>query len=125
MDWQQGFEDGQEMMVHPALDKNCSDPLHQWFELSYAQYLTIPRSALQSMPLPWRRKMAECLVALDDLIDWRPKDDQVYRCTLHSPNYDKDCEEASELEYWGPSLHDPLADYERGRRKLPIRSIEV
>lgn len=26
-------------------------PIHYWFKLSYAQYLAIPRSVLQSMPI--------------------------------------------------------------------------
>jgi len=36
---------------------NDFEPLHNWFELTYAQYLTIPRSILQSMPVEWQRRM--------------------------------------------------------------------
>lgn len=56
-------------------------PLHLWFELSYAQYLTIPRSVLQAMPLEWRAKFAEALSELDATIDWRPKEGR-YWCRL-------------------------------------------
>lgn len=72
--------------------------VHHWFELSYAQYLTIPRSVLQAMPLEWQRRFVECLEQLDDAIDWRP----------------------AEGRYWvklkdakGRYKSDPLADYRR------------
>ncbi len=47
-------------------------PLHTWFGLGYAQYLTIPRSVLQSMPTEWQQRMVQCLEELDEAIDWRP-----------------------------------------------------
>lgn len=49
-----------------------SDPIHDWFELSYAQYLTIPRSILQSMPIKWQRDFVKCLEDLDNHFEWRP-----------------------------------------------------
>lgn len=49
-------------------------PMDHFFELSYAQYLTIPRIALNSMPVEWQRRMVACLEELDESIDWRPKD---------------------------------------------------
>jgi hypothetical protein len=49
-------------------------PIHFWFELSYAQYLTIPRSVMEVMPLEWQEKMVECLQELDEKIKWRPKE---------------------------------------------------
>lgn len=82
-------------------------PLHTWFGLGYVQYLTIPRSVLQSMPTEWQQRMTQLLEELDDTIDWRP----------------------AEGRYWvqlkgegGRFLHDPLMDYERGRRRVPQRS---
>lgn len=79
--------------------------IHEWFSLSYAQYLTVPRSALQSMPDEWQEKFVKLLEELDEKIDWRPK----------------------EGNYWvklkdrkGRYSHDPLMDYERGRRRLKI-----
>lgn len=75
--------------------------IHDWFELTYAQYLTIPRSVLQSMPAEWQDKFVRLLDQLDNTIDWRP----------------------NKGRYWvmlkdgkGRYLHDPLMDYERGRR---------
>ena len=75
--------------------------IHDWFGLSYAQYLTIPRSILQSMPEPWQEKFVALLEEMDDCFDWRP----------------------SQGRYWvrlkddrGKFLEDPLMDYDRGRR---------
>lgn len=79
------------------------DAIHQWFELTYAQYLTIPRSVLQSMPDEWQEKFAALLYELDDTIDWRP----------------------AEGRYWvelrdakGRFVEDGFKDYQRGRRRV-------
>lgn len=50
------------------------EEIHEWFELSYAQYLTIPRSIMEAMPDEWQERMAACLRELDDTFDWRPKE---------------------------------------------------
>ncbi len=81
------------------------EPVHEWFELSYANYLTIPRSVLQSMPTEWQSRFVKCLDELDETIDWRPQDGGRYSVQLR----DKD----------GKFTKDPLADYERGRRRIP------
>ena len=77
--------------------------IHDWFELSYAQYLTIPRSVLQSMPSEWQEIFVKCLEELDEKIDWRPKEGR-YWVKLKD---DK-----------GRYVEDPLMDYQRGRRKI-------
>lgn len=83
-------------------------PVHTWFELSYAQYLTVPRSVLQSMPLEWQVRFAACLDELDEEIEWRPKKGR-YWVSLKN---DK-----------GRFVRDPLADYERGRRRVALREL--
>jgi hypothetical protein len=82
------------------------ESIHQWFELTYAQYLTIPRSVLQSMPGEWQERFVKCLEELDEAIDWRP----------------------ARGRYWvqlkdekGRYLHDPLMDYDRGRRRVAVK----
>lgn len=80
-----------------------ADAIHHWFELSYAQYLTIPRSALQSMPDEWQSEFVALLEELDETIDWRPKDGR-YWVQLKDKR--------------GRYVADPLMDYERGRRRL-------
>ena len=49
-----------------------SQPIHDWFELTYAQYLTVPRSIMEAMPVEWQAQMAALLDELDDTFDWRP-----------------------------------------------------
>lgn len=88
----------QEVIHHPGEDR-----LHLWWELTYANYLTIPRSVMQSMPDEWQNKMAALLEELDETMDWRPKGG-CYWVSLKSLN--------------GRFRCDPLADYERGRRRV-------
>jgi hypothetical protein len=82
--------------------------IHLWFELSYAQYLTIPRTALQSMPHEWQERFVKCLEELDEAIDWRPKRGQYFVML-------KD----GRMRY----MNDPLMDYERGRRRLEVKPL--
>ncbi|MFB7285472.1 hypothetical protein [Actinacidiphila glaucinigra] len=42
--------------VHPT-----DGPIHEWFSLSYANYLALPRTLLQSMPIEWQQRMVACL----------------------------------------------------------------
>jgi hypothetical protein len=55
-------------------DLEVGDPLAEWFELSYAQFLTVPRLVLQSMPMEWQIKMAALLREMDETFDWRPNE---------------------------------------------------
>lgn len=84
-----------------------SEPIHTWFELTYAQYLTIPRSVLQSMDPAWQARFVACLEELDATIDWRPPEGR-YWVELRDAQ--------------GRYRRDPLQDYERGRRHIPHRS---
>jgi hypothetical protein len=80
--------------------------IHHWFELTYAQYLTIPRSILQSMPDEWQSKFVALLEELDETIDWRPSEGR-YWVTLKDGK--------------GRFVSDPLQDYQRGRRRIEHR----
>lgn len=80
------------------------EAIHHWFELSYAQYLTIPRSVLQSMSDEWQHRFVTCLEELDEAIDWRPKEGRYWVKLKDSA---------------GRYVFDPLADYDRGRRHIP------
>lgn len=82
---------------------NDAEPVHSWFELSYAQYLTVPRSVLQSMPVEWQQRLVACLEELDEQIDWRPKEGR-YWVKLKDDR--------------GRYVEDPLMDYQRGRRRI-------
>ena len=85
---------------------DCDDAIHAWFELSYAQYLTIPRSVLQSMPPDWQRQFTALLDELDEAIDWRPKEGR-YWVALKDGH--------------GRYTRDTFMDYQRGRRRIPHR----
>ena len=81
--------------------------LHGWFGLSYASYLTIPRAVLQSMPDQLQGQLAEVLEKMDAIciehyFEWPGKD------TLVEVRLRKN----------GKLIKDPLADYERGRRRV-------
>ncbi|MDD5305007.1 MAG: hypothetical protein PHS14_18060 [Elusimicrobia bacterium] len=87
-----------------------TEPIHNWFELSYAQYLTVPRSVLQSMPAEWQRRFVECLEELDSTFDWRPEGGR-YWVKLKDDR--------------GRYVTDELADYERGRRRVSNRDNRI
>ena len=42
------------------------DYIHNWFGLTYANYLILPRSILQSMDAEWQKKMVDLLNDLED-----------------------------------------------------------
>ena len=48
--------------------------LSLYFGLSYAQFITIPRLVMESMPDEWQGKMAALLEEVDETFDWRPKE---------------------------------------------------
>ena len=78
------------------------EDIHTWFGLSYAQYLTIPRTVLQSMPMEWQERFVGCLREIGGA--WVP-DGKTYWCTLRD-------DETGRFE------KDSLADYQRGRRMV-------
>lgn len=41
-------------------------PMHEWFELSYASYLTVPRSLIQEMPVEWQERLRRCLEEMEE-----------------------------------------------------------
>jgi len=93
------------------------EQLHLWWELSYAQYLTVPRSVMQSMPDEWCGKMAALLKELDETIDWRPKEG-CYKVELREFGYEFDQAEEQEVFRWKGKLQDSFLDYQRGNRRI-------
>lgn len=65
------------MTFDPA--RNPSDipvdpqPIHGWFSLSYASWLTVPRLVMQSMPSEWQAKMVALLDEMNETFDWCPE----------------------------------------------------
>ncbi len=97
-------------MKHPQAELN-DEPIHEWFELSYANYLVLPRAILQSAPPDLQRRLRTCLEELHEMFGDIPEDG-AYRVSLRSDS--------------GRFMRDGLADYERGRRrivgKIPTKS---
>ncbi len=81
--------------------------LHEWFGLSYANYLTIPRTVLQSMPDDWQERMADLLEEMSIV---------ARQHNLVWPGHTTKIE--VRLRKGGHYIRDPLADYERGRRRI-------
>lgn len=42
------------------------EAIHDWFGLTYANYLVLPRAVLQSMPSEWQERFVLCLRQLGD-----------------------------------------------------------
>lgn len=89
------------------------EPVHGWFELTYAQYLTVPRSVLQSMPKSWQCRFVACLEELDNTFDWRPESGCYWVTLLDELDEDEDA----------PACNDPLRLYRDGRTYRLIKSL--
>lgn len=131
---------------HHSLDSK--QPVHSYFELSYASYLVLPRSVLQSMPILWQKKFIASLEELDQTMGWREQlpDAGTYRVTLEDISEEprpksKKSKVAQLLELQEqllPTIYqladdedlmiasrvhrDPFLAYERGRRKIEPRN---
>ena len=53
---------------------DITSPISEWFELSYAQFLTVPRLVMESMAFEWQEKMAALLNEMDHTFNWRPQE---------------------------------------------------
>lgn len=85
-----------------ALAEAEAGTIHAAFGLSYASYLVIPRTVLQSMPVEWQREFVRLV-------------DQTH---VMFPGWEPDGYRVHALDKRGKVVKDPLADYERGRRRL-------
>lgn len=81
------------------------EAIHLWFGLSYASYLTIPRSILQSMPDEWQKKFVILLGELDDKV--------MEEKIVMPPKYT-----VSARDVRGYFIFDDYRRYDRGRRRL-------
>jgi hypothetical protein len=88
---------------------DCGDAVSMFFELSYAQYLTVPRSILEAMPQDWQKRFAKLFNELDNTFEWRPKEGRYY---------------VQLKDGKGKYVHDPLMEYRRADREY-IESLKV
>lgn len=88
-----------------SYDCTCEDDaIHGWFGLSYASYLVLQRTVLQSMPQEWQRKFVALLEELDST-EWAEEIPRMGYTVLTRDSR-------------GRIMRDPLRDYDRGRRIL-------
>lgn len=81
------------------------EKIHDWFELSYASYLVLPRSVLQSTPDKWQIKFVELLEELVEMGFRCPREGTTYAVNLRD-------------DKTGRFVIDNLMGYERGRRRI-------
>ena len=86
----------------PMMEKK--EPIHQFFGLTYANYLVLPRSILQSMPEEWQNDFVGLLEQIPEYFgtDWEPEGG--YRVHAVDKN--------------GKYQSDLYSNYDRGRRMI-------
>lgn len=89
--------------------EHCEDPIHQWFGLSYANYLVIPRTLLQSLSKDTQLALCRALEAA-----YREESEHCERHWPHEATIHVQLKDVVTGKY----IKDPLANYERGRRRL-------
>jgi hypothetical protein len=118
------------------------DAIHKHFGLSYANYLVLPRTLLQSMPQEWQAKFVALLKTLEEAFAHVPQAD-VYDVTAGKENLLRDIEvtgdddmghgpdtayrrlsDGEELDgdsYGFMPGKDPVPHYNRGRARVEPR----
>jgi len=86
--------------MEPAMD------IHTFFGLTYANYLVLHRSILQSMPLDWQERF---VVMLQEVERASADIETPYSYSVQARSAD------------GKFTEDPVPHYNRGRTRLPIR----
>jgi hypothetical protein len=97
-----------EMADLDGLAADSDEPIHEWFNLTYANYLVLPRTILQSMPVAWQRRFVKCLRQLQAAAWDLPQADR----------YTGNCRDER-----GRFVADPVPHYQRGRTRVPLRDI--
>ncbi len=90
--------------------KPRSELMEQFWSISRAEYLTVPRSIIQLMPVEWQNKMGRLMEEMDDAIDWHPEGENHYWVELGTRHF----EDESDSEGRIISMPDPLKEYRHG-----------
>ncbi len=82
-----------------------SEYIHEYFGLTYGNYLVLPRSILQSMPDEWQWEFVKMMNELTDRFgyEWEPKGGYTVLALDENKKF----------------TSDSYSNYERGRRKIP------
>ena len=66
---------------------NCS-VIDEWFSLSRASWLVLPRVLMEQMPTEWQMRFTALLEEFDEEFDWVPEEVKLYvQCKTHSGKY--------------------------------------
>jgi hypothetical protein len=84
--------------------------IHGWFGLTYANYLVLERSILQSMPDEWQQRFVACLAELDGAT----------REMERAPGF-----RVHSVNEHGQYMHDPVPPYDRGRTRVELAKVLV
>lgn len=87
-----------------------SKNMEMFWGMGRANYLTIPRSIIQEMPVEWQDTLADLMFELDETVDWRPKDSKRYFCII----LDEENQDKIDEVFEGSAIHDPLSEYKHG-----------
>lgn len=87
-----------------AATRPQSDAVHEWFGLTYSNYLVLARAYLQSMPDRWQERFVGCLRELDEAY-WDHEHPAGYRVTA--------------VDATGRFCQNPDPHYDRGRTFIP------
>lgn len=131
------------MIEHSTNDPHVTDgPIHEWFGLSYSNYLVLPRTLLQSMPTEWQERFVACLDEIEAAF-MHVEHAHAYKVT---PGVEREAsrlceldrrltgvtyedgqfhdEDGREVPPWARVLvprEDPVPHYDRGRTFIPPR----
>lgn len=83
-----------------------TDPIHNFFGLSYSSYLVLRRSVMQSAPLEWQQRFCALMEDLEEMFDGEYLDGK-FTVQMRDEK--------------GRFIADDYADYERGRRVIPMK----
>jgi hypothetical protein len=97
------------------------EAIHRHFSLSYANYLVLPRTLLQSMPDEWQARFVALLDEMDDAFQHVPQAEG-YKVEAATQREVSDLDEG-QLEVEGDELVmlpvvDPVPHYDRGRTRI-------
>jgi hypothetical protein len=86
--------------------------VHEWFSLSYTNYMILQRRALESMPLEWQERFVALIEEMHESLDIQAIGIQewpdTYWVRLHGAR--------------GQFIHDPLAEYRHAPR-IPLKGM--
>lgn len=57
-----------EVRVNGSVSERLNGPMHDWFALSYSNYLVMPRSLIQEMPIEWQQRFSALLEEWEEIV---------------------------------------------------------